>query len=307
MRENKFFKTLLKGRINPDALEVEIVPTGSSLKRTELSDAWIEGAWQEFIRQGNKPWAGDLTPKRYRMVDLVIGQDDRVILTVDPCVSYHDFIGTQTPAFAENFGDDFVSKAIATSILILTSDGKTLVTVRVKKTDYKWGGWHCSIGGFWEVQKNETPKQAVIRELEEEAGIAENEIDELLLLGAVYNPWTAHPDLVYSAKTSLTSSEILERSHDDENALMFVDTTAGSYKNLIVNTAHASVVVPLAAMLWVGEELFGQDWADEINGFLVEASSGYDDVGTRLKLEKRDLMEFAKTVEHYRSEFSAAA
>jgi 8-oxo-dGTP pyrophosphatase MutT (NUDIX family) len=302
----KFFQTLVKGKWKPEALEVEITKPGETLGRSVLADAWMEGAWQEFIRVGNKPWPGDLEPKRYRL-DSIAKEGDKVKLKADPCVSYHDFIGTQMPAFKEKFGERFVSNAIATTVIILTSDNKTLMTERVKPTDYKHKGWHGSIGGFWEIPKNETPTQAVLRELEEEAGIKPEETEELWLLGAVHNPWTAHPDLIYSAKTKLTSAEILSRKHDDENALFFIDTSAASYEYWIRNSSHASVVVPLAAMQWVGEELFGADWAKMIEGVLEAESAGYDNIVERQKLQKRDIARFADMLTKHRAQPAVAA
>lgn len=306
MREQKFFQTLLRGFFDPNQLEVRLVPAGSSLRKDLQSEVWIEGAWQEFIRQGNKPWPGDLKPKRYRLVDLAPGSDSRIILTADPCVSYREFIGTQAPEFAARFGMDFVSRAIATSILIRTNDGKTLITVRDKRTDYKWHGWHASLGGHWEIDKNETPLQAALRELWEEAGIGQSEIEKLELLGVINNPWTAHPDIIYSAETSLASSDILSRNHDDENSIFFIDTTADSYEHLMAKTMHASVIVPLAAMLWVGSQLFGNEWEQNMLNLMAEESKDYGDAGARIMLEKRDIAAFSLIVQESRLPYTAA-
>ncbi len=279
------------------------------MKRTPESEAFIEGGWQMHLAKGNKPWPNDTKPGRYRLDTIGVGTLDGfgLQLFLDPCVSYKDFICSLSTEFEKRYGRDAVPNPLAITIIIRTADGKTMITVRNQKTDYKPGGWHASIGGFMEIKRGETPTEAGLRELKEEAGIEASELTELVCLGVVYNPWTFHTDLVYSALTSLTSAQILERPHDDENEIIFIETSADEYERLIADTMHANVVIAMAAMVMLGSEIFNDDeWTDRIYSLLDVGSRDYDSLTERQRLEKHDTEIFAKMLADYWTDSVAA-
>lgn len=299
MGNQKFFKILVEGMFAPGQIETEITVPGATLVRSNLANAFIDGGWEMHMAKGNKPWPNDTKPGRYRTAKVEV-QAGRLKLTLDPCVSYKDFISSLSTVFEERYGHDAVPDPLAVSVLLRTADNQTLLTLRDQKADYKPAGWHASIGGFAEIKRNESPVQAGLRELEEEAGIKPDELDELVAVGVVYNPWTLHTDLILSAKTKLTAAEVLERKHDDENELLFVNTTAESYEYWIVGGMHANVVIAMAAMIMVGTGFFGPEWRAKMLKALAEGSRDYDSLEVRQKLEKRDLGNFAKMVADHR-------
>ena len=295
----KFFKILAEGIFTPDEIDTEVTAPGATLVRSNLAEAFIEGGWEIHLAKGNKPWPDDTNPRRYRTAKVGM-QDGRLKLILDPCVSYKDFISSLSTVFEERYGHDAVPDPLAVTVLVRTVDNRTLMTLRDQKTDYKPGGWHASTGGFMEIRRNETPVQAGMRELEEETGIKPDELDELVAVGVVYNPWTLHTDLILSAKTKLTSAEVLVRKHDDENELLFVDTTAESYEYWIVGGMHANVVITMAAMIMVGENLFGLEWRNKMLDILADGSRDYGSLEVRQTLEKRDLAALAQMVADHR-------
>lgn len=299
MKDQRFFKILVEGMFVPDQIDTEITVPGATLVRSSLAEAFIEGGWEMHLAKGNKPWPNDSNPERYRVAKVEV-QSNRLKLTLDPCVSYKDYISSLSTVFEERYGHDAVPNPLGVTVLLRTADNQTLLTLRNQKTDYKPGGWHASVGGFMEIKRNESPVEAGLRELEEETGIKPDELHKLGVVGVVYNPWTLHTNLVLSAKTKLTAAEVLERKHDDENELLFVNTTAESYEYWIVGGMHANVVIAMAAMIMVGTGLFGPEWRAKMLKALAEGSRDYDSLEVRQKLEKRDLGNFAKMVADHR-------
>jgi ADP-ribose pyrophosphatase YjhB (NUDIX family) len=288
---------LVEGKFAPE--QIDVVMTHDTMQRNKESEQFIEKGWCRHLASGAKPWANDLKPTRYRAVSIkVIG--GRLEVTIDPCVSYKDFIGSLTPEFEERFGHDFVPDPLALTAVIVTADNKMLVTLRNDKTDYKPSGYHVSVGGFMDTHKEQCPVAAALREVEEETGIMPEEIAHLSCLGAAYNPWTLHTDLIFRAETSLTSQEVLTRAHDDENEVLFIPIDQQSIERWILVPMHANVVITMAAMILFGEEMFGHDWRMDMLAQLARGSKNYKSAEVRRALERRDLARLAKMVSEYR-------
>lgn len=300
----KFFTLLTEGRFSPDQIDVEVTEPGATLMRSPESESYIERRWQEHLAAGNKPWPNDLKPTRYRLASVAV-TGGRLKIKLDPCVSYKDHIGSLTREFEDTFGHDFVPDALAVTVVVTTVDNQTLVTLRNMKTDYKPGGYHVSVGGFMDIRKETNPAAATLRETEEETGIKPEEIENLVCLGAAYNPWTLHTDLIFEAKTTLTAAELLERAHDDENELLFVPMEKSSFEYWMLEAMHANVVITMAAMVLVGQRLYGHEWRETMLRALAVGSRDYDSEEMRQELEKRDLVRLAEMVEQHRKEPAA--
>jgi len=242
---------------------------------------------------------------RFRLAGhTIIG--DELVLKLDPCVTYKDYLGSNCAEYEKYFGARAVPNALAVTVLIQTADDKTMLTLRNMKADYKPGGWHASTGGFINIGKitkktgkQETPAEAGLRELFEESGVRPDEVEEYRAMSLVYNPWTVHTDLVLRAKTKLTMAEIIERPHDDENELVFIDTTPESYDYWIKGGMHSNVIIAMAAMIAHGARAWGNVWKEQILAALAEGSKDYDDPVTRINLEKAGIKTFAAMVEEH--------
>lgn len=304
MAEQKFFKMLWQGVIPPEKIITEI-RTGF-LIRTKDSEDWIEREWQKAIAGGLKEWPNDRKPTRYRFCG-VQERDGKLIIMLDPCVSYRDFAGSCSPEFLERFGEHCNPHPLAVSVVIVVSDPdgqKIMLTVR-KNVDYKPGGYHASIGGFMDISKENDIVSAVYREVKEEAGIESNELSDLRCVALAYNPWTLHSDPVFLATTTLSSGEIRKRTKDDENdSLYFISATRRSIEELITKTSHANVVIAMIGLLLVGKALPAQDdederpeeWHRRMLLILAEESKNYDLPHVRQELEIRDTAHFQKII-----------
>jgi hypothetical protein len=294
----KFFNMLATGRFAPHQIETQLVE--GSLKRSKASEAFIERVWQQHVKEleekGKSPWANDLKPSRFRLARIRVN-GDRLAIDLDPCVTYRDHIGTQNhPEFEAMFGRDYVPDGLAVSNLMITADEYTILTHRNQSTDYKPGGWHASFGGFLDIKKDKNPVMGTRRESGEESGIPDEDIFEVICIGAAYNPWTLHTDILFSSRTTRKAVEVKACKGDNENRLLFIQTSAASYEYWMLQAAHASVVIPLASMLIVGSTYWGQRWADLTLARLAEQSQGYDDPEIRAKLERQDLGRFDEMV-----------
>lgn len=298
----KFFKILAAGDFAPGDITTRITKPGATTNISLLAQQFIEGGWQRHLALGNKPWPGDLKASRFRLAGhTVVGGQLQLVL--DPCVTYKDYLGSNCAEYEKRFGSFAVPNALAITVLIQTGDGKTMLTLRNMKTDYKPGGWHASTGGFMNIgtktlatSEQETPAEAGLRELFEESGVRPDEVEEYRAMSLVYNPWTVHTDLVLRAKTKLTAAEIIERPHDDENELLFIETTPESYDYWIKGGMHANVIIAMAAMIGYGAQTWGSAWEEQILAALGEGSCDYDDPVARIKLEKDGIKSFAEMV-----------
>jgi 8-oxo-dGTP pyrophosphatase MutT (NUDIX family) len=283
----------------------------NSMRRTEESEAFIERRWQDHIKAGNKPWPNDLNITRYRFVGVDIWDDD-IIVKVDPCVSYRDFIGAESFEFRDRFGEDFLPRSLALTALVFarteSGEERMLITLRKPGHDYKAGGYHASIGGMMDSRKETDVVQAVLRELREESGIGENDLEELTGRAVVMNRWTMHPDVIFKAVARCSVEEILRRANDGENDRLFVPTTRRSIEEWMIEPIHANVIISTAAMLLIGRDVIRRDhgemeagvWVDRIMGILDWCSRDYDDPAERLRLERRDIARLALMVAEQR-------
>lgn len=301
MATQKFFVTLWEGNIAPHDIVVNI--TSNSLVRTAESESWIEKEWQKLLKGGFKAWPNDTNSTRYRFCE-VRKEGSKLIVMLDPCVSYRDFIGSNSPEFLERFGEACNPHPLAVSVVVVTSDRKIMLTVR-KNVDYKSGGYHASIGGFLDIRKENEPVSAMYREIKEECGIESNELENVRCVSIAHNPWTLHSDIIFIAETGVESREIQKRTKDDENeSLFFIPATRLAIEDLIRKTSHANVIIAMVGLLLLGRclppktsECESQDeWYERMLLVLAEESKDYDLPLERLRLERRDISRFQKMI-----------
>lgn len=305
MDEQQFFKLLWKGDVAPKDIVTEIV--SNSLVRTAESEVWIEREWQKLLKGGFKAWPNDTKPSRYRFCGAK-EENGKLIVTLDPCVSYRDFAGSCSPEFLERFGEGCNPHPLAVSVVIISNDKKIMLTVR-KNVDYKPGGYHASIGGFMDIHKEGDVVSAVYREVKEECGVESNELADLRCVSVAYNTWSLHSDPVFLATATLSSEEIQKRMKDDENEkLFFIPATRRSIEELITSTSHANVIIAMVGLLLFGknipaqfdEDESGEEWYQRMLSVLAKESKHYDSLKVRAELEARDIARFQEMVKQQR-------
>lgn len=305
----KFFDILVTGSFSPERIRTEIVR--DTMRRTEESDAFIERRWQDHLRSGFMSWPNDLESTRYRFVKADV-TDGSLAVTVDPCVSYRDFIGAESFEFRGRFGEESLPRSLAVTALVFarteSGEERMLITLRKPGHDYKAGGYHASIGGMMDSRNETDVVQAVLRELQEESGIGENDLEELTGRAVVMNRWTMHPDVIFKAVARCPVEEILRRVNDGENSLLFVPTTRRSIEEWMIEPIHANVIISTAAMLLIGRDVVSREhgetaartWCHRIMRILDWCSRDYDDPIERLRLERRDVARLALMVAEQR-------
>ena len=299
-----FFKVLWSGDIAPENIITNIKT--NSLVRTDVSEKWMEKEWNNFLREGLSALPDDTKSSRYRFCDF---REDgiNITITLDPCVSYRDFIGGRSATFFETFGVEYSPQPLSVSVLVTTPDtDHPMIMLSVRRNvDYKSGGYHASIGGFVDIHKENNPVSALYREVKEECGIERHELKNVRCVSLVYNPRVFHYDMVFTATVRIDSKEIQKRMKDDENeSLFFIPATRQSIEGLIKKTSHAIVSTAMVGLLLVGKRLPAQDgereqpeeWHGRMLAVLAKESENYDSPQIRADLEARDIARFRKII-----------
>lgn len=290
--ETSFFNVLVEGKFNPEKISVELV--NGTRESSEESQVYIDSEWKSFP---GKKWPNDTEPSRYRFEE-VVEKNGQIILRLDPSVSYKDSLGTRSSEFREKFGEEYQARDIATSILVQTSDNMLILTRRNETHDYKPNGLHVSAGGFVtfkdEQNGNLNPLTPVYRELHEEVGLEKEELLGVTFLGIVDNPHESHPDLIFEAKTHLSSEQIVDRERDEENEVIFINDKAAEVKDWILGLSHSYVTVGAALLILHGKERFGDHWYEEVIVGLKLRGKDYHDRHVYDALEARDKLRLSR-------------
>jgi 8-oxo-dGTP pyrophosphatase MutT (NUDIX family) len=298
-KKQEFFDIVIEGKFTPDELLFNEIPAGSSIKRTPESEAYLEQKWKELLASGFKPWPNDTKPSRYRLADAKV-ENGTLITTLDPAISYRDCVGGSTDEYREQFGEEASMRALASTVIVLAhnqaGEEGIMLTLRNSTQDYKPNGFHVSTGGWIDINKKETPLEAAYRELEEEAGISKNEVEDFFCRGIVNDPLRNQGDIIFQGTSSVPIEEIKKRCHDDENELLFIPTDRIKIQQWLLAPAHANTTIGLSAILLFGKDRFGEQWFNEMNAALAWRSQNYSNEENRKTLEIRDTERLQKKV-----------
>ncbi len=282
-----FFIFLIKGEFDPNKIQIKEV-TGT-LHRSKNSEDFIEREWQKAITAGLKIWPGDTKPSRYRYVNSRVN-GPVLEIEADPCVCYRDYIGSRPVKLLKQFGRDFSANSVTVNTLLLakTESGQEqiMLTIRRASHDSKAGGYHASLGGC--IALGETPKEAILREVEEESGLSPAEIRKLVCQNIIYEPWENTYAVNFYSETDVAVEKIKERKHDSENEIIFIDADVFLRDKLFLPTVHALVTAGLANILTLGRKRYDQEWFDEVADNLARKSIVYNLSLVRRWLENRD-------------------
>src|SRR3989344_1891521 len=252
-KKQKFFELLVDGEFAPDQLEMKEVV--GSLKRSPESETILESEWKKFLASGVKPWPNDTKPSRYHFTSAKV-ENGKLIISVDPSMSYRDAIGARSPELLK-LGREYVPTTAFANILLIakTKSGqeKLGITLRNTKQDYKPGGYLPTTGGSINLKNKETPFQAALRECKEEIGVEPEELENLVCRGIIFNPAVSGAVIYFLATTKLTVEEVLSRHHDDENQTIFIPTKIVEFQKWLLASAHANTGEGIAAMLLLGK------------------------------------------------------
>lgn len=264
---------------------------------------YVDEKWKTFVAGGARVFPNDTKPGFHQVVRIEsLGPYYAPLVVTSPTMSYQRAVMTGTPEFQREFGEAACPNRLAVTVTLETADGKIVGTVRSEKSDYKPRGFHFSMGGYLGITEGATPYGEALRELEEELGIKEHELQALDVVAAVFNPVFYLTDLVVVAKTTLTSAGVAARKGDDENVgRFFVDSDFGSLWNFFWLAPHAGTASALAGLVELASAkersralaTGAMNFLDEQRELIVR------DPAERARLEARDIAAFHRWLDQH--------
>ncbi len=285
---------MVEGTFDPDLIRIEEVQ--GALRRTPMSEAWKEGVWTTYTKKlGFKPWPNDKKPSRWHFVN-ALANGKELVIQADPSTSYFDCLGSRFPEFEERFGKSFVAVNLSVGISVVAKnrhgENCMLVCLRSEKNDYKRGGLTIGAAGAISMKNKETPKDAALRELKEEAGIEAHEIKNLECLGVAREVNLPDGGPEFFAFTDVSVEELHLRKHDEENETLFVPLKL--LTDWVCNFSYAICECSIAGFLMVGQKFAGSLWRMPIEHMLRLRREFAQDEKTYHEFEAADKVRLAK-------------
>lgn len=268
-RENPYFDIPILGKFGKGKILVKQSPQE---QYSEGQEAAIEKVWQARnearLAAGQKPLeSASLNLKR------AIVENDRLVIEVAEG-TYKDHIAIQDRDFRNAF-PDFDPRTIGTNIVVRTNDSKLMIIQRSMDSATKPGalsvvggqgdiGKDCDEDGIWD------PFKTIARELEEEAGIKKDEVNNLVAAGIIYNKTIRNPSIIFYADSSLSSDQIRQRVGDGEVWVKFIAGDQADLEHSILWWTSSPSPSGSAALAIYGKDKFGIGWLNKINNRIEE-------------------------------------
>ncbi len=231
------FRILFKGYWTPG--QVEMVEVPSTLTIAASTQKLIDDAWTEIgKRTGLHLFDGPMC--RLESVDQS-ARPNHLRFTFSR-TSYKPFFGTNltNAHIADTLGEAALANSLGASVALLAGDGLLLLGRRSSRVAYYPNRIH-PFAGTLEPKDTIDPFNVVYRELAEELSLSRNEITDVALIGMVSDTTIRQPELVYIARTSLTSHDIAARLDKQEHDAMWAGTIAEAR-----DMAHEDILTPIA-------------------------------------------------------------
>jgi len=186
---------------------------------------------------------------------------------------YRDFVGTNLynhHRLAE-FGWERFSNPIGTTATIATVDGRIIYGRRSDRVAYHPGHVHTFGGALEPADRMADGRidafDSVMRELHEELALKPQEIRDLFAVGIVRDTEIRQPELLFEARVTLTSRELIERwpsaeSADEHESLVSMEDAPGAIAPFIRENQPIAPVAVGGLLLW-GRSRWGEDWYEE--------------------------------------------
>ena len=165
------------------------------------------------------------------------------------------------PQFGTQYGESAMANPLGISVALISADGLLAMGRRNERVAYYPGRIHPFAGAL-EPEDGLDVFAAVVRELDEELGLAGEELREAKCLGMAEDRGLAQPELIFYAETGKTLEE-LRRAVDDveHDAIVEIAVSKDSFEREL-NSAKLYTPIALATILLCGRERFGSEWFD---------------------------------------------
>lgn len=239
-------------------------------------DQLITETWAKLRRQSRAKgtWLYNGRMVRYLRHQL---ENGRLVIEAGP-TDYAAFMATNylNPHRGQELGWENYSHPIGISATIASADGWLLYGRRNEHVACMAGYAH-TFGGtieHEEIRPDETfdPFASLRRELEEELGLKENEIERLVCLGLIRDGRIRQPELIFDAYVRLTKSDIANRVHPGDPHEEHVEVLACRDESdailpFLRNTPRIAPVL-VGAMMQHGRYCFGSSWYKQSKKYL---------------------------------------
>jgi hypothetical protein len=261
------------GRFPRERLRVE----GSPLRRTGGGEVEtiIENAWLSEVESARKEGRLLYDGKLLRLVEHRC-EGGVLALTVGP-TSFREFVGTNlTHAYLRHVhGPEALSDALGVSAAVRTADGFIVLGRRSQRVAAFAGRLH-PIGGMLEPGPPDAPlthpADAIGRELDEELGVAREEIVENVCIGMVRDRHIVQPELIFDVRVAADMSRLRRHRpaprHDEHSELVPVRDHPTCVATFMQRSYGDLTPVAQAALLLHGLQQWGSGWFAATRGYL---------------------------------------
>ncbi len=257
------FEILAQGLFRPEQVLLSYDPA-RQMPRTAQIEQWMEDLWQEKLAQARSKGTRLFDAPLFRLVDVRVQSDKLHILVGD--TSYKEYVTTRVPEFAAHHPRHELGNALSVCSVIETSDNFILIEKR-QGVDVYEGRYHV-IGGFFErsldsnASAQPDPFAAMRREIREETGIRQEDIQEQYCLGVVYDLATPHGEICFLTRLHIPLTEVQTRQPEDDEVqhLQFLRGTSEEVQAfLLANHGNISATGEPNLLLYYKEK-FGTEW-----------------------------------------------
>ncbi|GCF09264.1 NUDIX hydrolase [Dictyobacter arantiisoli] len=262
------FEVLARGLYRPEQLEIEYQAQQRLQFAPELQAA-LDSDWQNQLQQASQQQRLLFDAPLYRLLSVPPAHtSDRLHLILGD-TSYKEYVTTRTRAFADQHTRSELGNPLAVCSVVETCDHVILLDQR-QGVDVYVGRYHV-IGGFFERDRDITAQQpdpfrAIRREIREETGIQEQDIQEQYCLGLVYDLTMPHSELCFLTRLRIPLTEVQKRVAEDQEikTLHTLSVTAKSLQQFIL-THHGNIsATGEPNLLFYGAWKFGESWLADI-------------------------------------------
>lgn len=191
--------------------------------------------------------------------------------------TYFTYTGTRSRGALQRFGYDKLGLPLGVCAILFvpSEDGtkKLVYTVR-NPVNENYPGWYHAVGGTVQTVEHgiANPNSSIKKEIGEELGLSEKEVQMNGIAGLVMNNFDVHPELIYLADVSTPIEQWFNKRETDEevNAKFFTDTPENLARfilgQLFDEVPRPRPLVPggLAAYLLYGRLKYGQNWYNDV-------------------------------------------
>ncbi|MFP4104601.1 MAG: hypothetical protein ACLFVU_00795 [Phycisphaerae bacterium] len=262
------------GRFGPDQVNVNWLETPRPTN--EQIEEMIDNAWSNELKKaktiGRRLFNGHLC----RVIDYK-AQDSRFHVTLGP-VGYREYIGTNlTQAHVRYLhGPEVLADPLGVYAPITTSDGFLLMGRRSQWVAHHAGRIH-PFGGMVEPADDQAdapdPFASLTSELQEETGLEDDHLTEVLCLGLVRDKHIVQPELIFDVSSNLEMNTIREMSRQADDAAEHAELVPVlDHPSAVVTFIEKQVAeltpIALASLLMHGLRHWGSGWFASARGYL---------------------------------------